>query len=81
MKEDGILNTSRKPFSHRYSAGICGLRIKHNFSPIIQIRFTATFVELFFFFLLRFIGNFVKPPRKNILGLRYSWFCFFFGKR
>lgn len=48
-------------------------------SSNIQIKFTATFVEFNLCYKTCCIGNYSKPLRKNIHGLRCDWFCFFFG--
>lgn len=47
----------------------------------IPIKFTATFVEFYLCYKTRCIGNYLKPLRKNIHGLRCNWFCFFFGEK
>ena len=47
----------------------------------IHIKFTATFVEFNLCYKTYCIGNYFKPLRKNIHGLRCNWFCVFFGEK
>lgn len=53
----------------------------HLIGQNIQIKFTATFVGFNLCYKTCCIGNYFKPLRKNIHGLRCNWFRFFFGEK